>query len=350
MIIFMEILFNKTMEEYTILFTELENQLKDLDNKKKFNLLINTGLGRSEKLHSNLISDFLKLNKKYFELFLEQIGLEPGFIEFNDAKIYRELPAGGYVDIFIRDKNKIIIIENKVDDRGKSGQLQKYCEALQKEFDDITPYYLTKYGELPPNDRDCIHPCLSYEKDIVKWMEKSITETTDPANNRIKVSLEIYVELVRNVINRDKYMEEVLDYLKKDPKKMSLAIDIYKTLNGRNFFEDTEIRERFKTMFKDYLDDNEIECNEWYPIKNNGFQLDLKYDGNPIGGFSFYPLNNKEIYAEFPDERGVPESTINGSDLSNETLKALLINDKEKVTSYIAKCVEAMLNYKKNHK
>lgn len=360
MIIFMEILFNKTMEEYTILFTELENQLKDLDNQKKFNLLINTGLGRSEKLHSDLISAFLKLNKRYLELFLEQIGLEPGFIEFNDPKIYRELPAGGFVDIFIWDKNKIVIIENKVDDRGKSGQLQKYCEALQEEFGNrIAPYYLTKYGELPPNDRDCKHPCLSYEKDIIKWLEKCIKETTNPTDNRIKVSLEIYVELVRNIINRDKYMEEVLDYLKKDERKMSLAIDIYNTLNGRNFFEDTVIRNRFKEMVEKYLKNNNIEYNGWYDCKNNGFQLDI-IDGdtegngeeNSIGEFYFYPLNNKEIYAEILDNNSyssipVPDSTISGHDLSNETLKAILTNDTEKVYSYITKCVDAMLNYQK---
>lgn len=31
----MEILFNKTMEEYTIFFTELETQFKDFDRQKK---------------------------------------------------------------------------------------------------------------------------------------------------------------------------------------------------------------------------------------------------------------------------------------------------------------------------
>lgn len=348
MIVFMEILFNKTMEEYTILFTELENQLKGLDNQKKFNLLINTGLGRSEKLHSNLISDFLKLNKRYLELFLEQIGLEPGFIEFNDAKIYRELPAGGFVDIFIRDKNKIVIIENKVDDRGKSGQLQKYCEALKEEFDKIRPFYLTIYGELPPKDRDCDYKCLSYEKDIVKWLEKCIKETTNPADNRIKVSLEIYVELVRNVINRDKYMEEVLDYLKKDPKKMSLAINIYKTLNGRNFFEDAAIRDRIKEMFEDCLNVNKIIFDDWEDIKNDKKNCELAiYDGErtkPIGDFYFH---FNEIYGQFPDNAEVPESQISGKDLSNETLKALLTNDTVKVNSYITKCVDAMLNYQK---
>lgn len=339
------------MNDYAIFFTELENQLKGLDKQEKFNLLIKTGHGRSEKLHSNLISDFLKLNKRYFGLFLEQIGLEPDFIEFKDAKIYRELPAGGRVDIFIRDKNKIIIIENKVDDHGKSGQLQKYCEALKLEFDEkhTHPFYLTKYGELPPNDRDCEHKCLSYEKDIVKWLEKCIKETTDPTDNRIKVSLEIYVELVRNVINRDKYMEEVFDYLRNDKEKMSLAIDIYKTLNGRNFFEDTVIRDRFKKMFKDCYDDciedNSIEFTEWIDNPKNGSILEVYVgDENPIGEFYFH---FNEIYAQLPNENEIPESHIIGRDLSNETLKALLINDTEKVYSYITKCVDAMLNYQK---
>ncbi len=345
----MEILSNNTMEEYTILFSELENQFKDFDRQRKFNLLINTGLGRVEKLHSNLIADLLKLNKKYFELFLEQIGLAPDFIEFKDAKIYRELPAGGYVDIFILDKNKTIIIENKVDDQGKSGQLQKYCDALQGEFSIIEPFYLTKYGELPPKDRGCKYKCLSYEKDIVHWLEKCIKETTNPTDNRIKVSLEIYVELVRNIINRDKYMEEVFDYLKKDKNKMSLAIDVYNTLNGRNFFEDTEIRERFKSMFEDYFNDNEMPF-DWNEIENNknNNEISLFYEdkNNPIGDFYF---DLTEIYAQFPDNAEVPESHIIGRDLSNETLKALLTNDKEKVNSYIAKCVDAMLNYQKNN-
>jgi hypothetical protein len=346
----MEILFNKTMEEYTILFTELENQFKDFDRQKKFNILFNTGLGRVEKLHSNLIADLLKLNKKYFELFLEQIGLAPDFIEFKDAKIHRELPAGGYVDIFIRDKKKIIIIENKVDDRGKSGQLQKYCDALQDEFKIIESFYLTKYGELPPKDRGCDYECLSYEKDIVQWLEKCIKETTNPTDNRIKVSLEIYVELVRNIINRDKYMEEVFDYLKKDKNKMSLAIDVYNTLNGRNFFEDTNIRDRFKKMFKDCyeecIDDNSIEFNDWIENTKNESILEVYYgEENPIGEFYFY---FNEIYAQFPDEKVIPESHIIGRDLSNETLKALLKNDTKKVNSYIAKCVDAMLNYQKN--
>lgn len=348
------------MNDYAIFFTELENQLKGLDKQEKFNLLIKTGHGRSEKLHSNLISDFLKLNKRYFGLFLEQIGLEPDFIEFKDAKIYRELPAGGRVDIFIRDKKKIIIIENKVDDHGKSGQLQKYCEALKLEFDETHthPFYLTKYGELPPNDRDCEHKCLSYEKDIVKWLEKCIKETTDPTDNRIKVSLEIYVELVRNVINRDKYMEEVFDYLRNDEKKMSLAIDIYKTLNGRNFFEDTDIRDRIIEMFIKCLENNNIEYQGWYNCDNNGLQLDIlgildnDEENKIIGSFFFYPSNNKEIYAEFSNEdpkfsETVPDSTISGNDLSNETLKAFLINEDEKVCSYITKCVDAMLNYTK---
>lgn len=338
------------MNDYANFFTELENQLKGLDKQEKFNLLIKTGHGRSEKLHSNLISDFLKLNKRYFGLFLEQIGLEPDFIEFKDAKIYREIPAGGFVDIFIRYKNRIIIIENKVDDQGKSGQLQKYCEALKLEFDEIHthPFYLTKYGELPPNDRDCEHKCLSYEKDIVKWLEKCIKETTDPTDNRIKESLEIYVELVRKVINRDKYMEEVFDYLRNDKEKMSLAIDIYKTLNGRNFFEDTDIRDRIKEMIQDCLDVNKIVFDDWEEIENDKNNCSLLiYDGDrakQIGDFYFH---FNEIYAAFPDNVIVPESHIIGRDLANDTLKAFLINNEEKVYFYITKCVDAMLNYTK---
>lgn len=338
------------MNDYAFFFTELENQLKGLDKQEKFNLLIKTGHGRSEKLHSNLISDFLKLNKRYFGLFLEQIGLEPDFIEFKDAKICRELPAGGRVDIFIRDKNKIIIIENKVDDHGKSGQLQKYCEALKLEFDEkhTHPFYLTKYGELPPNDRDCEHKCLSYEKDIVKWLEKCIKETTDPTDNRIKVSLEIYVELVRNVINRDKYMEEVFDYLRNDKEKMSLAIDIYKTFNGRNFFEDPVIFRDIKKRLYDGFNEITLGLNDedWWEVKNKKgvWGLTINDDnGDDIG--QFY-ITSKAISAETNGQE-IKSAQIIGNELFNENLQALLTGDKEKINLYLDRCIKEMMDFQK---
>jgi len=327
------------MEEYTKFFTEFEKKFKDFDHKKKFNLLIKTGLGRRETLHSNLITDFLNLNPNYLELFLKEIKVS-GFYAKDKIKIYRELPIKGFIDIYIVNKhqNKAIIIENKVDDHGKSGQLKKYYDELVKKYPKgVTAFYLTKYGNLPPNDADCeFNDCLSYEKNIVGWLEECIKITSD---HRIKESLEIYVELVRNVINRDKYMEKVFEYLKDNANKMSLAIDIYKTLNGRNFFQDEDFLKDIKKQFEKSLEEIGYENEGWHVVPN-GYELELlDVAENPIGYFYLVP---SEIYAEFPDESPVPYSVIAGNNLSNDTLKALLTNNVEEVYSYLRKCVSEM--------
>lgn len=333
------------MEEYKIFLNELEIKFKDFDHKKQFNLLIKTGCGRRETLHSNLIVDFLNFNPKYLDLFLKEIGVS-GFNDSHNTKVYRELPTNGSIDIYILNKNqnKAIIIENKVDDPGKSGQLQKYHEEIEKKYPkQVTAFYLTKYGNLPQNDSNCEFPCLSYEKHIVGWLEECIEKTNEPSDHRIKESLEIYVELVRDVINRDKYMEKVFEYLRSDDKSMSMAIDIYRTLNGRNFFHDHGIRKYIKELFESYIDDIGCENSGW----NDGYELEL-FDKtkSSLGVFYLFP---NEIYAQFPDESEVPDSGIPGNNLSNDVLKAILTHNEDEVYSYLTKCIREMEIYRNNN-
>lgn len=336
------------MEEHIIFLTELVGKFKDFDHKKQFNLLIKTGCGRRETLHSNLIVDFLNFNPKYLELFLKEIDV-PGFNDYPNTKIYRELPSNGFIDIYIlnHNLNKAIIIENKVDDPGKYGQLQKYYDEIEKKYpNNVTAFYLTKYGNLPPKDDDCqLKECLSYEKHIVGWLEECIKYTTEPSNHRIKESLEIYVELVRDVIKRDKYMEKVFDYLKKNENSMSMAIDIYNTLNGRNFFEDIYIQDRVKGIFSTHLENTGL-TNKWEP-SGDGYQLDLSEEddeGNIIGTFYLFP---REIYADFSDnlpnqDKLVTGSHIVGNNLSDDRLKAILTNNTDVIHEYFDNCVSQM--------
>lgn len=338
------------MEEYKIFLTELEKKFKDFDHKQQFNLLIKTGCGRRETLHSNLIVDFLNLKKIYLDQFLRQINL-PDFFESKHVITNRELPVSGRIDISMHDDKKLIIIENKVDDPGKSGQLQKYCDGLKEKYN-VTAFYLTKYGNLPPKDADCKRDCLSYEKHIVGWLEECIKNTTESSDHRIKESLEIYVELVRNIINRDKYMEKVFDYLKENEDKMSMAIDIYRTLNGRNFFQDHGIHKHIKELFEKFLEDNEFEYDKWSDIEDKGLELAL-YDEFriPIGAFFLYPT---EIYAEFPDripntKELVPGSHVVGNNLSDDRLKAILTNKTDVINEYLNDCISKMREKINNH-
>jgi hypothetical protein len=296
-----------------------------------------------------LIVDFLNFNPKYLDLFLKEIAVT-GFNDSQTTKIYRELPSNGFIDIYILDKNqnKAIIIENKVDDPGKFGQLQKYYEEIEKKYPkQVTAFYLTKYGNLPLKDADCqFKKCLSYEKHIVGWLEECIKYTTEPSDHRIKESLEIYVELVRDVINRDKYMEKVFDYLRGNDNSMSMAIDIYRTLNGRNFFQDHGIRKYIKELFEKFLENTGLTINKWYSC-DDGYRLDLSEEDdedNVIGTFFLFP---REVYADFSDEipiqdKLVPGSHIVGNNLSDDRLKAILTNNTDVIHEYFDNCVSQM--------
>jgi len=330
------------MEEYTKFFTEFEKEFKGFDHAKKFNLLIKTGLGWRETLHSNLIADFLNLNPRYLELFLKEINV-PGFYDYDKIKIYRELPTKGFIDIYIvnQHNNKAIIIENKVNDPGKSGQLKKYYDDLVEKYPKgVTAIYLTKYGNLPPNDALCEHKCISYEKHIVGWLEECIKETD---NHRIKESLEIYVELVRSIINRDKYMEKVFDYLREN-NNMSLAIAIYKTLNGRNFFQDKEFLGRIQSLFLEGFKEIGLDLNEtaWWEVKSKvgvwGITI-IDEDEVEIGAFY---IDANEICAYTPDHQEIKSAQIIGKDLLNENLQALLTKDKSKINLYLKQCIAEM--------
>lgn len=340
------------MEKYQDFLKEIENEFKDFD-RNQFNLLIVSAYGRRETLHSNLIFNFLQYSESFLKLFLKTVDLD--LFDYQNAKIFREHPANGSIDILIYNKNqkRAIIIENKIDDPGKAGQLQRYIDAIQSEYPGgVDAFYLTKYGNLPSKDSNCIdHKCLSYEKHIINWLEECIKESIDSTDTRIKESLNIYQELVRDVIKRDKYMEEIYDFLKKDNKNLSLAIDIYNSLNNRKFFEDEIIQKRVEQVFSKYLENNKSIEYYWSDAEKNGVKegreltIINKDTEKEIGSIYLYP---NEIYAvnkipNHDDTVEIFDSQILCNNLSDNRVKALITNSNhEEIHKYINFCMEKM--------
>lgn len=335
------------MEIHQTFFKEFKIKFENFNHKRQFNLLISSGYGRRETLHSNLIFNFLNANSLYLELFLKVIGVQS--FDCSNALLFRELPANGYIDILIINERqcKAIIIENKIDDPGKAGQLQKYIDEIQRKYKNgVEAFYLTKYGKTPLNDYDCKHKkCLSYDEHIINWLEECIKLSSDLGDGRLRESLEIYLELVRTVINRDKYMEKVYDFLKEDNSKMSMAIDIYNSLNGRRFFDDQSIRNKIENTFSEYLENIGFEGCDWCDVKEDGEVVGKEFalieKGIEIGSFFF---DSNEIYAEFSNSNeSVRDSCISGSILSDNRLKALLTNSNiEVVRDFIDNCISQM--------
>ena len=146
-------------------------------------------------LHSKFISELFKnsnYGKIFLNLFLES--LELNNIVIKDFKIFTEysIKYSGRIDILIKlidnkNKKKAIIIENKIYADDQEEQLNRYYNSLLSEnyqSDEIEMVYLTLYGNdpsersvraLPKKVKENIKN-ISYQKNIIKWIENCIKE------------------------------------------------------------------------------------------------------------------------------------------------------------------------------
>jgi len=245
------------MEEYEQqhFFDKIQEINEDCKEKELFNAFLTIGVTSQEVMHSKFIGMLLDTNAehkqkdKFLKLFLKQICIDD--FQLSNVKVKCEKCADNRrrMDITLENNcNQIIIIENKVRAGDQDRQLiDYYGYALkEKKKEDVFMIYLTPYGQAPSakslGGEVFDIKCISYEKDIIAWIEKCIVEIS---NERLRLSLKMYEELIRNIINRNKYMTEILETLIKSPKKMELAFDVINSLKGRNFLEFPELRNSF---------------------------------------------------------------------------------------------------------
>ncbi len=236
----------------------------------------------------------------------------------------------------------MIIIENKIEANDQDNQLSDYydfgLELCENKSENVYLIYLTPYGRLPSDNsfpeekrKQKKIQCISYEKVILEWLEDCLKRTVDK-DNRLHLSIEMYIELIRKTINRDKYMEEILNQLLEKPAQMKFAIDVVNSLQGRNFLKygsvsRVKIIERLKEASENcfvgdinsydegdvhYIDETEHRCIAIEDIRIYGRD---KKDGKDI------------------DTLGTWE--ILGNNLSNKYLVALLTNNQELIKKWI---------------
>lgn len=296
--------------------------------EEEFNLFGLLRKQHDEKyLHSNFIAELLKLPEDsgiFLKLFLKHIGLDEKSFD-SRIEVLKEYKN---IDIFLRTKNKIIIIENKINARDQPKQLERYYKEIIKEIGeekketiDIEIFYLTLDGKDPtknslgkllcnendPNEEKQKVKNISYKQHISQWIEESIQEYKE--NNRIKQALIQYLEVVNNLtgILKDKdYLNDISNYLFDSAENIKLGRDIHQgyekalTQLRVTFWEELEntIKEdHYLKELEEYKDfkysKNKIETNKdcgllYYIQKlEDGNELWLTYETEK-GDDSFY--------------------------------------------------------------
>jgi len=361
----------RTMDEkklnLEILLKEIEDLKNDHSNQEEFNAFQIFRLNDKEVMHSRFIKSLLNpaenhgYNEKFLELFLQQVKINKFNTQSVTSECEKNTHNNRYIDISIENQSsrQMIIIENKIWAGDLDNQLLDYYEYGLKLYgnksENIFMIYLTPYGKQYGNNsfpRDKEQPkngikCISYEKDILKWLHECLKHIGNKGN-RLFLCIEMYIELIRKTINRDKYMEEILKHLVNNPSQMKAAINLVKTLQGRNFLEiNSETR-------------NLILKNIESIIKKEPYFGKLKHNNNGTHNFcdfkntkTYFVFEKDCIYGELYDDddddyKISKPFEISGYDLNNKYLVALLINDTDLIEEWINKTINYLIGEAEN--
>lgn len=333
--------------------TELDELLKKVSylkdkykDKEVFNLLHSVGFRSQEIMHSKFIATMLDpkglhgMRNQNLKFLFDRIGII-GF-KTEQAKVEIEQSAGNRrIDIKINIGNDVVIIENKVWAKDQDRQLADYYTACKTSTNRVEVIYLTIDGKKPTKNSlgEILHlnqvKCISYEKHIIPWID----ECAIYAAGRVKTSLEMYSELVSDLINKNKYMNEIFEELKKDKAKLKLAIDVNSALQRRNY-----IRE-FSPEVIDFLSDCICRVEEdANPHPDEGNSLNIADGGHEFANWRFC-FDDGDVYVtNFVNEEKYIH-LFHPSDINNEKLKSLILEETDIVVEWLSRLFEDIRSY-----
>lgn len=225
----------------------LLNQIQIITNKNdeildatgaRFNMFKICGVNHYENTHSAIIAEFLnpngthglnsKLLKEFIELFVEE-NLKNSF-NLEKTKVFTEYSTlYGRIDILIEDDSNAIIIENKLYAIDQYEQLNRYNSYAQK-YKNHQIFYLTLFGSEASehSGKDVNYTCLSYEKQIVEWLEKSVAIAVHFP--MVRETINQYVNHLKTLTNQDmdtKNKEELVKMIISEPNYIRSASEVH---------------------------------------------------------------------------------------------------------------------------
>lgn len=228
---------------------------------RNFNMFEILGLTKNEvRLHSNFIAYLLNPNAShgqgtiYLDLFLKMISNKIKSPQTKNDAIEIKLDSkstrvsveyyigkktdeeGGRIDIICIDRNNnMIIIENKIHAPDQKNQLSRYNNYNKN----AVLIYLDLFGNNPTNDSlgdkeisELNLIILSYENDIIQWLELCIKESYQLP--LIRESVFQYLSTIKKLTNQIEIKEmdnDIVNTITSSKEKITSAILIEKALN-----------------------------------------------------------------------------------------------------------------------
>lgn len=192
---------------------EKNNQIVE-ETGKLFNIFSVLNMERSEvRTHSALLYELLNTNgshnqkSTYLNIFIKDV-LKVNDFDLKNVKVEREKHINGLgrVDLIIENPEFLIIIEIKIDAGDQENQLKRYNKYGMDSRKEHSIYYLTLYGQeasrFSTGDTYIDYECISFENDILNWINKCIGAGKTPLLPSIRETLVQYSKLIEKITNQ----------------------------------------------------------------------------------------------------------------------------------------------------
>lgn len=192
---------------------EKNNQIAE-ETGRLFNIFSILNMERLEvRTHSALLYELLNPKGSHFQgctyldVFIKEV-LEIDDFDLNNVKVERERNTNGLgrMDLIIENQEHLIIIEIKIDAGEQENQLKRYNKYGMISGKDYNIYYLTLFGyeasDYSTGNIDIDYKCISFEIDILNWINKCIGVSKTPLLPSIREILVQYSKLIEKITNQ----------------------------------------------------------------------------------------------------------------------------------------------------
>lgn len=267
-------------------------------------------------MHSGFLVSLLGTRGEHYQddlflkLFLQTLELESWFGETKNAQVFKEYKN---IDIYISNGEKHIIIENKIWYDDRDGQIARYIKEIHGNFSDdesvsyenIAVVYLSPFGREPSPNSLCLkdknikwqikgdllefnenkvkYKQISYEKDILAWIEKCQKEVGNITS--LNSALEFYKDIVEIITDKKESKMNIAGFFKEKDEKIQqerfkVAFEILSNRNqiiGAYLKQITyNLKKQFENCNIEYHDDNipfiSVKTQE-YSLEKNTIQF-----------------------------------------------------------------------------
>lgn len=212
-------------------------------------------------MHSGMLCSLLDTRGLHYQenlfldLFLDKIHLKKWFGDSKNASVKKEYKN---IDIFISNGKKHIILENKIWAGDQQGQIARYIQEIEKEYetsdDNLAVIYLTLEGKEPEewslsnegkkweiqdnalvcNEKRILYKQISYGKEIVEWLDKARYEVCNIQN--LDSALGFYIDVLQQLLQTKENAMGVKGFFENKEKEfkekeLEIALEVIRNKN-----------------------------------------------------------------------------------------------------------------------